>query len=165
MKKKKENMNRSNEKYTYEHEEDKIPIAINGIMNLAWLKEEAKKMTPEKEQAILLKNRAMSHIPIDECREWSEKHPIEEFMEKPKEPSKPNKKETFTREYVLTNDQLRAAFPLGSIHTIDDKECKVLGIQSPMKSNGAFASFPMVEFEVIGKQPSIDLETDGLDLD
>lgn len=146
-KRKSENMNKSNEKYTYEHEGDKIPIAVNGILNLAWLKEEAKKMTPEKE--ILRKNRELSMKLTNELRE----------------PSKQNKRETFTREYVLTNDQLRTAFPLGSTHTIDDKECKVLEIIKPMKSNGAFASFPMVKFEVIGKQLSIDLETDDLDLE
>lgn len=36
-------------------------------------------MTPEKEKAILRRNEAMTMVPVDERREWVEKHPLEEF--------------------------------------------------------------------------------------
>ena len=55
-------------------------MTINGILNMKWLQEEAKKMTPEKEKAILRRNEAMTMVPVDERREWVEKHPLEEFF-------------------------------------------------------------------------------------
>lgn len=59
--------------------ENPYPMTINGILNMKWLQEEAKKMTPEKEKAILRRNEAMTMVPVDERREWVEKHPLEEF--------------------------------------------------------------------------------------
>ncbi len=52
----------------------------NGILNLNWLKEEAKFMTPEREKAILARNEALSKVPVNKRKGWSKNHPIESFI-------------------------------------------------------------------------------------
>lgn len=52
----------------------------NGILNLNHFREEAKVMTPEKEEAILARNKALSQIPASERKAWVENHPLEMFM-------------------------------------------------------------------------------------
>jgi len=53
----------------------------NGILNLNWFKEEAKTISPEKEKAILARNKALSQVPVSERKGWAEKHPLEMFMQ------------------------------------------------------------------------------------
>ncbi len=51
----------------------KEPIAhSNGILNLKYLREEAKTITPERERKILERNRVLSQLPVSERRKWSQ---------------------------------------------------------------------------------------------
>ena len=59
---------------------NKEPVAINGFLNMNWLKEKAKEITPEKEKAILKRNEALSQVPVNERRKWLETHPLESLM-------------------------------------------------------------------------------------
>lgn len=54
----------------------------NGILNLRWLEETAKSMTPEKAKAILARNEALSRVPRNKRKGWAETHPLEMFMQK-----------------------------------------------------------------------------------
>lgn len=61
--------------YLKEDNVKKEPIAhSNGILNLKYLREKAKAMTPERERKILERNRVLSQLPVSERRKWSEEH-------------------------------------------------------------------------------------------
>lgn len=54
------------------------------------------------------------------------------------------------KEYLLSVDELKEKFPIGSKHIIDEKEVIVSRIDNAMPSN-YMASYPMVTFEEIEK--------------
>ena len=58
---------------------NKNPVSVNGTLNINWLKEEAAKMTPEKEAAILKRNDALASIPVEKRTKWLQSHPLEDF--------------------------------------------------------------------------------------
>lgn len=58
---------------------NKNPISVNGILNINWFKEEAVKMTQEKEAAILKRNDALASIPVEKRTEWLQSHHLEDF--------------------------------------------------------------------------------------
>lgn len=55
-------------------------IHDNGILNLRWLKEEGRLMTPEKEKAILARNEALKNVPYEEREKWIKNNPLEKWM-------------------------------------------------------------------------------------
>lgn len=57
------------------------PVAVNGFLNMRGLQEQAKQMTPEKEQAILTRNEALREVPYREREQWLKDNPLESFME------------------------------------------------------------------------------------
>ena len=58
---------------------NKNPVSVNGILNINWFKEEAVKMTQEKEAAILKRNDALASNPVEKRTEWLQSHPLEDF--------------------------------------------------------------------------------------
>lgn len=50
------------------------------------------------------------------------------------------------KEYMLSKEELKHDFPIGSKHIIDGKEVVVTEIYDPMTAN-CMASYPMVFFE------------------
>lgn len=54
------------------------------------------------------------------------------------------------KEYLLSVDELKEKFPIGSKYIIDEKEVIVSRIDNAMLSN-YMASYPMVTFEEIEK--------------
>lgn len=52
------------------------------------------------------------------------------------------------KEYMLSREELRHDFPIGSKHIIDGKEVVVTEIHDPMTAN-CMASYPMVFFEEV----------------
>lgn len=57
------------------------PVTINGILNIKWLQEQAKQMTPEKEKAIIARNEALRNIPYKKRKQWLEENPLDSFIE------------------------------------------------------------------------------------
>lgn len=58
---------------------NKNPVSVNGILNINWFKEEAAKMTQEKEAAILKRNDTLASIPVEKRTEWLQSHPLKDF--------------------------------------------------------------------------------------
>ena len=52
----------------------------NGILNLRWLQEEGRLMTPEKEKAILARNEALRNVPYEEREQWVKNNPLEKWI-------------------------------------------------------------------------------------
>ena len=52
------------------------------------------------------------------------------------------------KEYMLSKEELKHDFPIGSKHIIDGKEVVVTAIHDPMTAN-CMASYPMVFFEEV----------------
>lgn len=52
------------------------------------------------------------------------------------------------KEYVLSIDELKQKFPIGSFQIIDDKKCFVKGYDLPQSANN-WATYPKVIFEKI----------------
>lgn len=52
----------------------------NGILNLRWLQEEGRLMTPEKEKAILARNEALRNVPYEEREQWIKNNPLGKWI-------------------------------------------------------------------------------------
>lgn len=52
----------------------------NGILNLRWLQEEGRLMTPKKEKAILARNEALRNVPYEEREQWIKNNPLEKWI-------------------------------------------------------------------------------------
>ena len=80
------------------------------------------------------------------------------IVKKDKNINNNNNSKTMTKEYMISVDELKMKFPIGSKQTINDKDYIVKSINEPVSSN-CMASFPTITYEECNNK-EIDNETD-----